>query len=452
MENFRKEFRPSGSVVVALLITVLWVPRTTFAASRLIVGAGTAASCTEWALQDALFAASLNGGGVIRFDCGPSPVTITTTATTLLPDGTMAALLPPHRTTIDGGDLITLRRSEVFGSLMAVAPDSIVTLKRLIIQGMPVSPDSLPFGTRPVPNVVNRGRLVLQSVSLTLGGDGTSIAPVSIDNRGWLEMRNSTVSGIRGTFLSSAPIQNFATATINNSTFVNNAHNAYTVRGIDDGGAIFNTGRLVVNRSVFSDNSVFTDGGGGAIANHGGTLIVRGSDFTRNSAHYGGAIENILGGSVTVTNSLFDSNRGFEGGALLGGFDNADSSPSSALVSRSTFVRNHGTWGGAIEQFAGTIRVEHSTISENVASQGGGVTGAQAELTFVNSEISSNWADFGGGFYSQSDDAITLVNSKLTSNEAEFFGGGIYLSPTSSLTLVRTTVADNTPEHVWPTQ
>ena len=75
-----------------------------------------------------------------------------------------------------------------------------------------------------------------------------------------------------------------------------------------------------------------------------------------------------------------------------------------------------------------------------------------AASRFVNSEISSNWADFGGGFYSQSDDAITLVNSKLTSNEAEFFGGGIYLSPTSSLTLVRTTVADNTPEHVWPTQ
>ena len=80
---------------------------------------------------------------------------------------------------------------------------------------------------------------------------------------------------------------------------------------------------LTVNNSVFTDNEVQYGalGGGGAIANVGGTVIINGSRFFyRNRAYYGGAIENRLGGAITVTNSTFDHNEGFEAGALLGSY------------------------------------------------------------------------------------------------------------------------------------
>jgi hypothetical protein len=448
MRNLAKEFRPifSRQLILLALVTVLWSPRAVFAEREIIVGVGTPSSCTEWALQDALFASSLNSGGVIQFSCGPNPVTITITANTLLPDGSRVAVLPPNGTTIDGGDRITLTSSDTPGSLMAVTSGVTVTLKRLVLQGTPVSPDSLPFGVRPAPNVVNRGALFIQNVTMSLTGDGTSIAPASVENRGSLKIQDSTVAGIRGTYLSSAPIQNFGNATIDHSTFANNGHSPYEFRGIDDGGAIFNSGLLLVNNSVFSDNAVFNLGGGGAIANLGGTVTVIGTQFVRNSAYHGGAIENRLGGTITVTNSTFDGNSGFEAGALLGSY--AEAAFSAVIVKHCTFLRNSATWGGAIEHMNGTLRVENSRIVGNFAVHGGGVTGARAEITIVNSDITSNNALLGGGIYSQNADAITLVNSAVKSNVAHF-GGGIYLSSTSSLKLVRTEIAGNTPDDLW---
>jgi hypothetical protein len=57
------------------------------------VGTGTPASCDE-----AAFDAAFTGGGVVTFDCGPGPVTITFTGTKV----------PTADTTIDGGGLVTL--------------------------------------------------------------------------------------------------------------------------------------------------------------------------------------------------------------------------------------------------------------------------------------------------------------------------------------------------------
>src|SRR5262249_34034613 len=62
-----------------------------------VIGSGTPASCTSAALVKAVAA-----GGIIPFDCGPAPVTITMTAT--------AQVRTDHgpRGVIDGGGLVTL--------------------------------------------------------------------------------------------------------------------------------------------------------------------------------------------------------------------------------------------------------------------------------------------------------------------------------------------------------
>lgn len=62
-----------------------------------VVGSGTAASCTG-----AAFVQAVAGGGVITFDCGPDPVTITLTETAKVYNDT------GPKTVIDGGGKVTL--------------------------------------------------------------------------------------------------------------------------------------------------------------------------------------------------------------------------------------------------------------------------------------------------------------------------------------------------------
>src|SRR5215475_3830563 len=82
-----------------LLIVLLVLPQPAQAKQLIIVGDGTAASCTEAALVDALvLAGGVDGGSTIKFHCGGDPVTIPVTATLVIPDNT----------TINGGGTITL--------------------------------------------------------------------------------------------------------------------------------------------------------------------------------------------------------------------------------------------------------------------------------------------------------------------------------------------------------
>ncbi|MEI2672156.1 MAG: hypothetical protein V9G13_13830 [Marmoricola sp.] len=90
---------------------VLPVPPTRF------VGTGTPASCTDAALTTAL-----SGGGVIGFDCGASPVTITLSA--------VKVIAAP--TTVDGGNLITLDGNNTVG-LFKVTSGAALTVTNLTL-------------------------------------------------------------------------------------------------------------------------------------------------------------------------------------------------------------------------------------------------------------------------------------------------------------------------------
>jgi hypothetical protein len=68
-----------------------------------VVGTGTPGSCTEAAL-----AAAVKAGGIITFDCGPNPRTITLTAPLTPPTTNAYAGEAPRQTVIDGANRITL--------------------------------------------------------------------------------------------------------------------------------------------------------------------------------------------------------------------------------------------------------------------------------------------------------------------------------------------------------
>jgi hypothetical protein len=85
-------------LMLSLIAALVALPQPARAAKPIIVGDGTAASCTETPLVSALVIAGATDGGTIKFKCGGGPVTIAQTATLSL----------PNNTTIDGGGLITL--------------------------------------------------------------------------------------------------------------------------------------------------------------------------------------------------------------------------------------------------------------------------------------------------------------------------------------------------------
>src|SRR5437016_779973 len=107
-------------LLVAFVLLALAQPAR--AAGTIKVGDGTAASCTEDALRNALTFAGGERSSIIRFTCGVEPVTIAVTVT----------LTPPDNTTIDGGGLITLDGGNAT-TVLHVTRDSTVVLRQLNI-------------------------------------------------------------------------------------------------------------------------------------------------------------------------------------------------------------------------------------------------------------------------------------------------------------------------------
>jgi hypothetical protein len=97
--------------VLFLVLVFFALPQSALAARTIKVGDGTAASCTEAALRNALILAGGERSSIIQFKCGAKPVVITVAATLTIPDNT----------TINGNALITLDGNFFPGSLTAGA-------------------------------------------------------------------------------------------------------------------------------------------------------------------------------------------------------------------------------------------------------------------------------------------------------------------------------------------
>jgi hypothetical protein len=94
MRALNVELTAIAAVLVGPLLLPAFTARPAVAAG--IVGTGTAATCTDAALNTAL-----DGGGLLTFNCGTAPVTID------ISTGTDTKTISAD-TTIDGGSLITI--------------------------------------------------------------------------------------------------------------------------------------------------------------------------------------------------------------------------------------------------------------------------------------------------------------------------------------------------------
>ena len=278
-----------------------------------------------------------------------------------------------------------------------------------------------------------------------------------------------------------------------NINFTNNT--AY-----NNGGAIATaSGSVTFEGVTVSEANTATNGGGGLVYSASGTVTVNNSTVQKQNAVEGGAIRALViditsssfdnngdaslnqkggalctsaDGTLTITSSLFSSNKtSRSGGAVYADTSTVnitdtyflsnsalirggalDLEGSTTTVTRSTFETNEAQYGGAIQVY-GSIQVNTSYFKGNHSSQnGGGIYFSQygtgsSSFGMKSSMLEGNVADGGqgGGAFIEADSA-TVDSSTFYANNAvggtDAKGGGLYLDVSNGTSSTQT-IVDN---------
>lgn len=103
---------------------------------------------------------------------------------------------------------------------------------------------------------------------------------------------------------------------------------------------------------------------------------------------------------------------------------------------------NAGVGGGIRNNPSATVTLINSTVESNTAQYGGGIY-TYGTVHLIRSTVRNNTAGAGGGIMSDTTVVVTLDNSTVERNSAGG-GGGLYIRAGSTATLTHSTVRDNT--------
>ncbi|HEY9607903.1 choice-of-anchor Q domain-containing protein [Allocoleopsis sp.] len=324
---------------------------------------------------------------------------------------------------------------------------------------------------------VNPTSLTIKNLTLANGFTNEFGGAIRTEHQGQLTVENSqfknNVASLGGGAIFGAYE---GTVTVSGSKFDSNTATA----GNDErgAGAIATWGgiRTTVTGSEFTNNTGIN---GGAINNLAGELIIDSSSFINNSTiaatvatgqanptlrGYGGAVYSDRGsninnptGTISITNSIFEGNKGRgEGGAAYLYSGNQD----SVLLDSSTFKNNEvlalpggnsGNGGAVVQMSNGAnqgFTIRNTSFANNIAAnQGGGLWMMDAPTTITNSTFSGNQAT--ATDYSGNGGAMALygptniINTTIANNSAGWVGGGIAAND-SPVTVQNTIFANNT--------
>jgi hypothetical protein len=352
-----------------------------------VVGTGTAASCTAQALTTAVAA-----GGIVTFDCGAAPVTIT-----------VPSEVPVSKdTTIDGGKLVTLSGGKSSRILHITSAWNVAT-PLLTVQNLAFT-DGFTTDVMNTTSTKEGGGAIFED-----GGSLTVIDCAFTSNQCASSGEDVSGGAING--------QGVGTLIVEGSTFTGNSGS--------NGGAIGTQDENVtIVNSTFTGNSATGTGGnpgnggdGGAMSYDGAMVswTMCGDTFSQNSAvASGGAIFRVAYNdeAVTIDRSTFDGN---------------------------TVDAMTGNAGGLYLEYA-TITMTATTISNNTGHFGGGIwIGHDAIAKLTNDTIAKNTATMGGGVWFAGGVTGTLLNVTVADNAGNGMAGG-----DTGVTLQNTLVAGNT--------
>jgi parallel beta-helix repeat protein len=215
-----------------------------------------------------------------------------------------------------------------------------------------------------------------------------------------------------------------------------------TIQGAGAGGSFglftIASGNTVMFKGLTLANGGGTgfSGNGGAIQNSG-TLVLSRCTFSGNSATFGGALQN--DGGAALSQCIFSGNSADGAGGAISNFG-------GMTLTLCTLSGNSAT-GGAIHN-GGTVTLLQCTLSGNIATgsaHAGGAIYSNGTVTLTQCTLSGNSTPPGspgsGGAISSSG-TLTLTQCTLTGNSAQGLGGAIY-HIIGTTTLVQCTLVGN---------
>jgi hypothetical protein len=255
--------------------------------------------------------------------------------------------------------------------------------------------------------ILNEGALNLNDSMITAnsaGGSGSSGMGGGIYERGLPRSGSGTATTGGGA------------ATITASSVAGNS-------ATSGGGIFLQGGALSIENTPVSGNIATTASGqGGGIYNAGGTATVSHETLTGNSAgKAGGAIYNTgtlvidiasLGGPPSAGGAS-NGNVADSGGGL------ANTQGASVTITDATFSYNTATIGGGAIDNVGTLSATNTTIAHNTATAaGGGIDNSLGKLTTVNVTIAYNSVLAGGqgGGIDATSGTVLLYNTIVAEN------------------------------------
>jgi len=261
------------------------------------------------------------------------------------------------------GNFAEFRGGGIFNQSGAKAIVSDSTFNNNMVIGSSLtSPFAQPGG-----GIENEGTLTVND-SIFIGN--TAEFGGGIDNGGVLTVNGSVFANNSATWQGGG-IENEGTLTVNDSIFTGNSATIAFGEGtlFGDGGGIFNSGTLTVINDIFTNNTADIVGGG--IFNLGDMVTVTNSTFTDNSANDDGS--GIFNDSVLMVNgSVFTDDTG---GAIASGVPASgvdfNGSGAQLTVDRDIFADNsfpngeNGEGGGILN--GGTLTVLDSVFIGNSA-------------------------------------------------------------------------------------
>lgn len=376
-----------------------------------VVGDGTAASCTAAALD-----AAVQKAGVVTFNCGSAPVTITLTQQIRINNVGGADKLGD--TVIDGGGKVTLSGGGKTRILYLNACEK------------PYNSDHCDTYDHP--------RLTVQNISLEGGfsSDTNRCGAAIYANGGLVKVVNARFSNNHGV-VAARDVAGGAIATYLQSKPDFVVGSTFDGNSCASGGALgsINTSWSVYN-SVFSSNNATGQpgnpdmgGNGGAISNDGGPyhLTICGTKLVNNTAvAFGGAVfqvSNSGDGFTTVGDSTVQGNASTKskhsGGMYIQGTKGA--------ISGSTFAGNMATFAGGLfvtpnAGKANSVDLLNVTFTKNQASAlevDAAITGAIKGAT-----IADNDKGVSGGAKLSIGDSVVANNAGGNCTAAHASAGG----------------------------
>jgi hypothetical protein len=275
--------------------------------------------------------------------------------------------------------------------------------------------------------------------------DGGTLAQETADGSG-LSLREAI--GLANKDPTSADTITFAPGLIGGGT-----------HGVNDGVLLLTNGQLKINGNVTIEGDVngdqtpdITIDGQGAsrdLSIVGGNVSIDGLTITNGYALvHGGGVSLGYGGAapanVAISHSIISNNNAAYGGGISVDFGDSLQLTNSVVSGNSAYYV-----GGGIAN-VGTLALRDTTVSGNRSGYtGGGIANHYVgTLTVVNSTISNNtitngspgiYDSAGAGLYNAG--SATLANTTIAGNKGAYAGGGIYNS--GDLTLTNATIANN---------